>query len=285
MPRVTHVKKAQQRYETVPVMENGRAKQTPVMGRDGKQKTTKRGTPVFMTVTVADRTKPLPPETCDYCHQPIKVGTPYKHISPKSGPYGGTKRSRHEDCPTWQVWDYSSSLYARTARVAHDFSLALVDAESEDDVQSALDEAAEAVREIAQEKEEGADNIESGFGHETSASEELRDVAQQLNDWADEIESSDVPAFPEPETDYERWYAVATDTMAVLFEDEHPEGFDTDEEAQQALDEYLAETGEDASTYVIEQRDYTPDVPTDDQVDEWRSEVQDSLTIVDECPV
>ena len=121
MPTITHVKKAQQRYAMVPVCNpDGTPKQTPVMRGDGTQKTTKRGALVFMTVTVADKTKPQPLDTCDFCHQPIEVGTPYKHITPKSGPYGGHKRTRHESCPTWQVWEYSSSLSARIAQIQHD---------------------------------------------------------------------------------------------------------------------------------------------------------------------
>src|SRR3954463_7848604 len=152
MPRVTHVAKAQQRYETKPVLdEDGNPKRTPVM-RNGEQRTTKRGTPIFMTVTVADKTKPLPPYTCDSCGQEIAIGSPMKHITPKSGPYGGRKRTRHESCPTWQVWEYSNSLSAQLARIEHDVDEAIGSAEGPDDIQTALDDAASSVEEIAQEK-------------------------------------------------------------------------------------------------------------------------------------
>src|SRR4051794_38682983 len=156
MPRVTHVAKAQQRYQTVPVIdpETGQPKKTQVM-RNGEPKMTRAkgnrpARPVFMTVTVVDKTKPKGLYTCDFCHKPIEIGTPYKHITPKSGPYGGTKRTRHESCPTWQQWDYSNSLSAQIAHIEHDFDNAIESAESPDDVQSALDDAAASVEEIAE---------------------------------------------------------------------------------------------------------------------------------------
>jgi hypothetical protein len=203
MAKTTHVKKAQARFETVPVLDSdGQPKRTPVMKRVWderaeeyvqKQKTTKTGKPVFMTVTVQDRTKPLPPYECDACHLPIEVGTPYKHITPKSGPYGGRKRTRHESCPSWNVWDYSNSLSAQLARIAHDFWEQVDGAESTDDVQSALDDAGSEVTSIAEQKKEAAQNIEDGFGWETEKSTELAEIAESLEQWAGEIPSADIP--------------------------------------------------------------------------------------------
>lgn len=92
MPKITYVKKAQQRYATVPVLdENGEQKKVPVTVKNGEQKVTKHGRPVFRSVTVADYNKPLPNHTCGKCGNEIKVGDPYMWIAPKSGPYGGTK--------------------------------------------------------------------------------------------------------------------------------------------------------------------------------------------------
>lgn len=235
MARVTHVKRAQQRFETKPVLgRDGQPVQVPVMRRDGTQKVTKRGKPVFMRRTVEDRSKPKPLLTCDYCHKPIEIGTPYKHITPKSGPYGGYQRNRHESCPTWQVWDYSSSLSAQVAQIEHDFNEGLAGVNDEDDVQSLLDDAAQAVRDIAEEKRQSAQNIEEGFGHETSTSQDLSDVADQLDSWADEIESATIPDRPEHEP-------------------EDPEDDEGDE-------------------------------LTDDELQEWRDEVANTVTIVGECP-
>jgi hypothetical protein len=278
MPQITHVAKAQPRFATVPVLdpETGQPKRTPVM-RNGVQKTTKRGALVFMNVTAPDKDNPLPPYTCDYCHKPIEVGTPYKHISPKSGPYGGQKKTRHEGCPTWNVWDYSSSLSAQLARIEHDFWNEIDGVETVDDVTSALSSAAEEIREIAEEKESGASNIEEGFGHETESSNTLRETAESLSSWADEIEAVDIPDVPEPE---ERWYIRGLDGAEVGDE----AGYDTEEEAQAELDA-LIEAGERVEGDGAEVVSDTPDNPTDEELDGWRDEVRDACSIVGESPV
>lgn len=196
MPRVTHVKRAQQRYATRPVIDpaTGEQKKTPMINkRTGQQKVTKSGKPVFLRITERDTSRPKPLLTCDHCHKPIEIGTPYKHISPKSGPYGGRTLNRHESCPTWQVWEYSSSLSARIAQIQDAFSIDLSGVESPDDVTAALQAAAEAIRELAEEKRESASSIEDGFGHATYQSEELEQTADDLESWADEIENVSVP--------------------------------------------------------------------------------------------
>ena len=259
MARITRVAKAQQRYATVPVIDEatGQPKQTPVMGRDGKQKVSKRG-PVFMTVTKADKSQPLPMPDCGLCGKTIEVGQPYKHISPKSGPYGGNTLYRCADCPDWNVWDYSSSLSARVAEIEHNANNALENVESEEEVQEVLNEAAEAIREIASEKSEGADNIEHGFGHETSQSEELRQTAEQLDSWADEVENITIPDAPDPEdADCETCCGTGT----VSSEDDEIPCDDCDGSGH-------------------------PSEPTAEQLDEWRAEVSDEVSgVLGNCPV
>jgi hypothetical protein len=310
MPRITHVAKAQQRYETKPVIDpaTGEQKRTPVM-RNGVQRTTKRGKPIFMEITEPDKTKPLPPYKCDSCHQEILPGTPYKHISPRSGPYGGRTLRRHEACPTWNVWEYSSSLSARVAEISHnawtDFSDTTF--ESTDDVQEWLNTVAEAIREIAQEKEEAADNIEEGFQHETMQSQELRDVSEQLNSWADDVENVSIPDYPEAEeVDCEDCEGVGNFSIDEKLE-----------EARRRRAVLIAKPLTDLETHaqvvkelhaldklirVLEERiadgDYTlecdtcdgagkvePEEPDQDQIDQWRDEVQGEASVIDECPV
>lgn len=270
MARVTHVKKAQQRYATVPVLdENGDPKKVPVMKKvkdysTGEvtevQKTTKHGRPVFMKLTVEDRSKPKPPYTCDHCREEIKVGTPYKHISPKSGPYGGRKLTRHESCPTWMRWEYSSSMSARLEQISHYFWNAVAQVDSPDDVQAALDDAADEIRSLAEEKRESASNIEEGFGHPTEKSEELEQVADDLEAWADDVSSADIPDLPEPE----------------------------DQECEECGGEgkLADDNGNEIDCTGCEgQGVFTPEDPTEDQLDEWRSELQDALSLIDEAPV
>lgn len=264
MARITHVKHAQQRYEMVPVLnEDGSTKVKGVTNKDGSPKLTKRGREIVQRKTQKDKTKPLPPENCGKCNKPIEVGSPYKWIAPRSGPYGGRRLVRCGECPSWHVWEYSSSLSARVAEVAFNFEEGMIDVDNPDTVSELLGNAAEAVREIAGEKEESAGNIVDGFGHETSQSEELTQVAEELNSWADEIDNVDVPSLPETE-EMECEECGGEGVITVKFE--HGE--------QQQDCEDCDGLGK-----------YTPDDPTDEQMDEWRSEVEDACSIVNECPV
>lgn len=289
MARITHVKKAQQRFATVPVTDaEGKVIRTPVIDkRTGEQKVSKRG-PVFMTKTAPDKTNPLPELRCDFpgCTingGKIAVGTPYKHISPKSGPYGGQQKNRHAEHPSWQVWEYSSSLSARLAQISHDFWEAFGSAEDLDGVTEALSATADEVRSLAEEKREAASNIEEGFGHPTSASEELEQTADDLDSWADDIESADLPEWPEPE---DRWFITDTRTGEKVGETE--DGYEDEDEASADLDSIIEDKvngGEedDAENYSIDSE--TPDDPSEEQKEEWREEAQDACSIVDESPV
>lgn len=198
MPRVNRVKRAQQRYETKPVIDpaTGEQKRTPVMNtRTGEPKLTKSGRPVVLRVTERDLERPLPMPSCDYLQcahisREIAPGDAYQWIQPS----GGRMRSRHADCPTWQVWEYSSSLSARIAEIQYG-GPDLFD--SVEDARSWAESKAEEIRDLAEEKRESASNIEEGFGHPTSQSEELEDIAEQLSDWAGELENTDLPEPPE----------------------------------------------------------------------------------------
>lgn len=268
MARVTFVKKAQQRFAMVPVLDaEGQPVRTPVIDkRTGQQKVSKRG-PVFMTQTVADKTKPLPNETCGKCGKEIKPGDPYKWIQPKSGPYGGRRLVRCAECPTWHVWDYSSSLSARTAELAYNCEQEIENAETPDDVRSALESMAEAVRELAEEKRESASNIEEGFGHPTSASEELESVADELDGWADEVAEADVP-----ETD---------DYKCQTCMGEGTEDCDNCEDGKTPAGKDCTEcdgSGQVPCSECEGEEDYI-------DLESWRSTVMDDVSIINECPV
>ena len=201
MARVTVVKKAQQRYHTKPVIDlaTGEQKKVPVMNSRGEQKTTKRGAPVFLRITEKDLSRPKPLLRCDYsgcAHESreIALGTSYKWIEP----HGRGMMARHIDCPTWQVWEYSSSLSARIAQI-QDGDPDPAEFDDADGLKGWLESKAEEIRGLAEEKRESASNIEEGFGHETEQSTELNDIADQLDGWADEVEQADIPEAPEPE--------------------------------------------------------------------------------------
>jgi hypothetical protein len=200
MARVTFVKAAQQRYKTVPVLDS---EGNPVYREVALSRATKSGkTSYRQRVTVEDRNQPLPPEKCDFpgCGKDILPGQAYKWIKPKSGPYGGRKRSRHAEHDSWREWEYSNSLSARIAQICYNVETA--EWETKEDVEQILASAAEEIRELAEEKRESAESIESGFNHPTVVSEELSQMADDLDAWADEVEYTDVPDEPE-ETDYE----------------------------------------------------------------------------------
>lgn len=207
MPRVTHVKHARQRYETVPVIdpETGEQKTTPMISkRTGEQKTTKRGKPVVLGLTRQDRTKPLPNIKCDFpgCTVDggeILPGTPYKHITPRSGPYGGRQRSRHAEHPSWKVWEYSSSTSARVAQIqdAMDSSIDAFEFSDPSDFEGLKDELSQMAQELLDEKEDALSNMPEGLAYGSQV-EEQRDTLQE---WVDSIESVGQPEDPETEED------------------------------------------------------------------------------------
>lgn len=270
MPRITHVKRAQQRYATVPVTdpETGQQVTVPVVnGRTGQPKTTKSGRAIVMRRTREDRSQPLPMPRCDApaCRvapiqdgdRTINVGASYKHMSPKSGPYGGRTLYRHEVCPTWQVWEYSSSLSARLAQIDHEAREAASggDLSSTD---SALREAAEAVRGLAEEKREAAQNIEDGFQHETEQSAELNDQAEQLESWADELDAAadDLPSDDRPEEE------VECDNCGGDGRVQDAEGSEVD--CDECTDGYQ---------------------DNQEAIDEFEAAIEEALSVLDNCPL
>jgi hypothetical protein len=205
----------------------------------------------------------------------------YKHVSPKSGPYGGSRRVRCNDCPGWQPWDLSNAWWARIQQATADFDVS--NAETPDDVTAALEAVADSIRDLAQESEDTADNMEQGFGHSTMQSDEARDRAQALNDWADEIANAEVPELPEPEA-VPRYFVVNNDGSGDVAEDT-PEGFEMEAEAQAYMAQIVAMYPQAEGDMSIEERDWTPDEPSEEQMDQWRSEVDDAVQVVSESPI
>ena len=272
MARVTHVKRAQQRYATKPVLdEKGQPVKIALTKSDGTPKMTRAkgnrpARPIFITKTEADKSQPLPLHKCGKCGKTIEVGDPYKWIKPKSGPYGGRLMVRCAACPTWNVWDYSSSLSAQVARIEHEADLDGV--ETLEDAQAVAQEAADAIRELAEQKRESASNIEDGFGHATYQSEELEQQADDLDTWADEVEGIE---FPDPDE--------------YLDEDEvecdECQGTGTVERQDDEGDDYTeVECDDCGGTGQVENEDPETDW------DEWRSAAQDALAdALGNCPV
>ena len=80
-------------------------------------------------------------------------------------------------------------------------------------------EAVKAAVEAAHEDSEGvyeafnekADNIEDGFGHETTQSEELREWADEVESWRDELDDYKEPESDDPDFDLENFVASIPD--------------------------------------------------------------------------
>ncbi len=116
----------------------------------------------------------------------------------------------------------------------------------------AMTDAAEVVREIAEEKRESAQNIEDGFGHSTSASEELSSLADELEEWATSIENADIPEYPD-----------ANDADCEECEGSGSIGEDNCEEC--------GGSGH-------------PSEPTEEQLEEWRMDVEDVTSVLNDSP-
>jgi hypothetical protein len=207
MARIHQNVKAQQRYEMTPVIDPATGEQAVISifkGNTGEPKRDRRGKPITRLHTRADKSRPLPPHVCGHCRKPIEPGTRYKHVSIKSGPYGGRTLRRHQDCPTWRQSELTTSKMAGVYAAQEGFDDFLAGAfEDADEVREALAQAAEDIRAVAEEYRESAENIREGFGHDTWQSEELDGKADELEGWADEIENDDVEDPPEADDDDE----------------------------------------------------------------------------------
>lgn len=197
MSRVLYVKKAQQRFARVPVLdENGQQ----ARGSKGQR------------LTQADRTKPMPNYRCDKCHTEILPGMPYKYTEVKQT-YGGILKVRCMSCPSWQSWELSSSLSARIEQIQHDHSHDFDSVTDRSEVEEWASDAASDITALAEEKRDSASNIEEGFGHSTYQSDELNEQADSLEDWASELENVDLEDAPDADDfDDEDEYASALAT-------------------------------------------------------------------------
>jgi rubrerythrin len=187
MPSIGHVQKAQQRYARVPVID-------PVTGAQ-KVRVSAKG--VKTKVTENDESRPLPPFHCDYDGKEIPIGSAFKYINIKRQ-YGGETKRRHETCPNWEPWEYSTALWARIAQIqAMDFQVP-EEADADTTVEDIASDIIEAIRELSEEKQESFDNMPEGL-QQGETGERLQEAADELSNWADEFDNIDLPDYPEAE--------------------------------------------------------------------------------------
>lgn len=198
MARTHYVKKAQQRYEMVPTLDDdGNPKVVPRLRKDGTPKTTKKGKEITVRLTHADKSKPKPNLTCGKCGKEIEPGMPYKWVQPKSSVYGGSKRYRCDTCPGWRQSELTSSKMAGVYSAQEQLDDQLGSCESVDDFMALRDDLADQIESVGEEYKEAAQNIVDGFGHETMQSDELEEKGDSLIEWAEEIRNVDFDEEPD----------------------------------------------------------------------------------------
>lgn len=205
MARVTFVKKAKQRYKTVPVIdpETGEQKVQTFTRRDGSLRTNKRGAVVTARVTREDRTQPLPNRKCGRCSKEIKPGDSYYWWANKlPGAGSGYKQIRCAEHPP-TIQERTPGRAGQLMGLQSEWENELSACQSVEDLEAARDSIAGQIRDFGQEYVDSADNMESGFGHETYQSQELREKGEAIDSIADEVEQIDVEEFDEDEVDVE----------------------------------------------------------------------------------
>lgn len=137
---------------------------------------------------------------CGRCGKSIEVGESYLWWANRApGMRSGHKQVRcTEHRPS--IAEMTPGRRGQLYQLQEDVSNTLDEAKEPGDVIAAAEQAAEGLRELASELQEGADNIESGFGHATYQSEEMAEKASELESLADEVESAvDDGDWPEEE--------------------------------------------------------------------------------------
>ena len=142
-----------------------------------------------------------------------------KYISPRlPGSLGSITRYRCGGHPDWHVWEYSSSLSARIAEIQHDGanSILMMDEDTAEDLPNEL---ADRIRDLASEKRDSAENVESSFGHPVQLSEDLNQQADDLDGWAAEFDSVDVYDGKPDDEDWDKDLDSYEEALASWLED------------------------------------------------------------------
>jgi len=129
------------------------------------------------------------------------LGDAYLWIKPR---YGG-KRIRCTACPFRDSDLTTSEKLGRVydARDTARDAISQWDGEDLQDLRAAIEDCVNEVREVADEYNESADNIEQSFPNGNPTSEDCREKADELSSWCDEMESVELEEREEEEGDEE----------------------------------------------------------------------------------
>lgn len=134
--------------------------------------------------------------TCGRCHTAIEPGMPYQWWANRApGQRGSFRNIRCMNC-TPTVAERTPGRRGQWLQMEQDFEQRICDISAFEDLENVAGEIAGEIRDFANEFIESADNMESGFGHETSTSAELRERGEEIESAADGLEQL---SFDEPE--------------------------------------------------------------------------------------
>lgn len=169
-------------------------------------------------------------KTCGKCNKEIKPGDRYYTWSFR---YGGTYL-RHVSCGHPRQSELTQSKLSGVYAAQEDGQAAIDewDGEEASDIAQALNDAAEAAREVATEYEDGIQNMPDSL-QQGSVAEEMQEKADAINAWADELESaaSDVEGEDKPEE---------PDLGGIRKQSKEAKS-DPDQDAKEAQEEYEGE--------------------------------------------
>lgn len=139
---------------------------------------------------------------CIKCGTDIKPGDSYKWVALRVGTYS-QRKNFCASCPV-RPSDQTTSPHLQTIYLAQETAedaLANADGAGLADLAEIVRDYANGVREAAESYGESADNIEDGFGHETSQSQEIREKSEECESAADTIESAadDIESLDDPD--------------------------------------------------------------------------------------
>jgi len=216
--------------------------------------------------------------TCLKCHKPIKAGDSYAWLKGRHGP-------RKVVCAACHFSDSDRTGSDKLARVydARDAALeAVAKWAVEDDVEdlkAILTDCADALREVAQEYQDSADNIHQNFS-ESSTADDCEEKANEIEGYADEV-------------------AEAADNMEEFDEDnvreEAAEDFDEDEARRQVEQELRDSTAPPmiqeqeaaiVSSRIAELKQAHIEDTVSDKRNDWGEEMRDAAeAAIGNCPV
>jgi hypothetical protein len=138
---------------------------------------------------------------CGHCGAKIQPGDGYRWWSNRlPGRGSGSKQVRcMQDSCTPTLADRTPGRRGQLMQIQMGANRDLENATDFDAVKDAAQTAAVELRSMGYELIEGADNIESGFGHETEQSNDMRERGEALIEIADYLETMDSGEEPERE--------------------------------------------------------------------------------------